>query len=135
MCLTLATGNEKRKKAESDIIVYKYLYRRKLNNKIFTPYKYYVMVEGGEYKAKLTKIDNSIESGLHSLVNLADCKSIAGYGGCYDILICEFIIPKGAYYYEGNYIYIVSGKQIKLPSIASSRIIFNKILEEIEIKH
>lgn len=133
MCLTLVTGNEKRKKAESDIIVYKYLYRRTTSGLIFTPYRYFKMREGELYKSILTKNFNTIESGLHSFVNLSDCKSVGVRDSIiYEVLICEFIIPKGAYYYEGNFIYIVSGKQHKLSSIASSRIIFNKILEVIK---
>jgi hypothetical protein len=118
MCLSLESKNVKSEIAEKDIIVYKYLYKR-IDNKYVTPFQYFPMKIGKMYKSRLRKIFNSVENGLHSFVNVKDCRSkaIEDNAGIGNTLICQFTIPKGARIYRGHYGFHGN----KVPSIASSR--------------
>jgi hypothetical protein len=94
MCLT---NISQKLIAETNINCYKVA---KYDINYYTFFRNTKIILGKTYKTKIEIVDNSINKGLHSFINLNDAiKFIYVNGGC----IINAIIPIGSIYYTGDF--------------------------------
>lgn len=124
MCLNISESPD-RKRAKSDIRVYKVLFKNK-EGELLTPYQKQLVKVGCTYTSELSKnIFGEIKIGLHSFTTIEGCEEdIKFFNGFRDYIgrmcICSCTIPDGTWYYEG----IFDGQ----PCIASQCLIYDKII-------
>lgn len=107
MCLNITAGSFI---AKRNITVYK-IARKSLaiEGDYFAPYRGSQYVIGSPMEAEMHGYDNDIEEGLHSFANYSSavehCDELQQQNLGVEYVVMKAIIPKGAEYYEGKFVY------------------------------
>lgn len=123
MCLEVNDGVRIPEIATEDIICYKVI--KKVGKFYETPYKYMPVKMKGKYKSILDDpLFYQVDRGFHSFANKEAAEIELQYWynttSCYNCMIAECIIPKGAFYYKREF--------DRLSSYASDKINYIKII-------
>ena len=122
MCLTTKIFAKKHT-ATTDITVYKFLYKSTVTDNLFTPYLSKIVSIGETYISLLSRCYfNEVHMGLHSFADYDDCLRHAKTerSDIFETVVVECTIPSGSRYYQGKF--------HRFNSIASDRLVYNKIL-------
>ena len=108
MCLVLKNWYTRKRKAKTDIVVYKHLYKTVIDGESYylTPYRNTPVKMGETYDSGLKREkENKVHVGLHSFAFINECKEDAKYEKTFPfisvVVVCE--IPKDSKFYEGEF--------------------------------
>lgn len=112
-----------RKIAEKDIVCYKFI--KRWEGKYIKPFQEVTVNIGKTYRSRILRLVydwSKIDVALHSFTSKASVRAICKN---YEHEIVKCIIPRGAHYYKGIFLY----REHKYPSYASNLIKYVEIVE------